>query len=133
MEDPMKTASAGLKDECFQNTNLFFLMARFSVLYSYLKEIKNHVAGLFLLLIRAFHAQPTDSTKFKRKKGRRDGGRARDGRNEWREGGGEKNSPWRTFFYFQTITTSLAIYNENAMDSYSMPHLTSCKSNILIP
>lgn len=75
MEDPIKIASAGLKDECFQNTNLFFLMARFSVLYSYLKEIKNHVAGLFLLLIQGFHAQPTDSTKFKRKKGRRDGGR----------------------------------------------------------
>jgi len=100
MEDPIKIASAGLKDECFQNTNLFFLMARFSVLYSYLKEIKNHVAGLFLLLIQAFHAQPTDSTKFKRKKGRRDGGRARDGRDEWRDGGGEKNSPWRTFFHF---------------------------------
>ena len=24
MEDPIKTAFAGLKDECFQNTNLFF-------------------------------------------------------------------------------------------------------------
>lgn len=53
----------------FSNYEFIFLMPRFSVLYSYLKEIKNHVAGLFLLLTQAVHAQPIDRTKFKRKGG----------------------------------------------------------------
>lgn len=48
-------------------------MSRFSVLYSYLKEIKTHMAGFFLLLIKADHSQPTARTKFTRKKGGKEG------------------------------------------------------------
>lgn len=40
----------------FSKYKFVFLRARFSVLYPYLKEVKNHVAGFFLLLIQAFLA-----------------------------------------------------------------------------
>lgn len=76
-----KTASASLKDECFQNTIwqdlLFFIHT--------LKEIKNRMAGLFLLLIQAFQAQPTDSTKFKE----REGGGMEEGQEMGEMNGGE--------------------------------------------
>lgn len=35
----------------FSKYKFIFLVARFSVLYAYFKEVKNHVAGFFLLLI----------------------------------------------------------------------------------
>lgn len=85
-------------------------MARFS-LFMPLK-IKNHVAGFFLLLM--LNQQIELSFKKRKWRGKEEGSKMGE-----REGGketGMKNSTWRTFFRFQTVTTSLAIYNENAMD-----------------
>lgn len=76
------------------------------------------MAGFFLLLIQDFHAQPKDRTKLKKKIkwGGKEEGSEMGERGGGGTEGGKKNSVWRTFFRFQSVTTSLAICNENVTD-----------------